>query len=96
MSAYFVFIREKTLDQAELEIYRQKVAATFAGYTGKLLTTSYGRYEVLEGAATEGVIIAEFATMDEARAWYDSPAYKEVREHRFKGGIYRGLLVEGA
>ncbi len=95
MSAYFIFTREKTLDQAELEVYRQKVAATFAGHTVKLLA-AHGRYEVLEGAEIEGVVIAEFATMDDAKTWYDSPAYKEVREHRFKGGVYRGLLVEGA
>ena len=37
MSAYIVFTREETLDQAELEIYWQKVAATFAGHTVKLL-----------------------------------------------------------
>lgn len=94
MSAYIVFTREKTLDKAELDIYWQKVAATFAGHTVKLLA-AYGRYEVLEGADTEGVVIAEFATMDAAKAWYDSPAYKEVREHRFKGASYRGILVEG-
>jgi len=58
MSAYIVFTREETLDQAELEIYWQKVAATFAGHTVKLLA-AYGRHEVLEGADTEGVVIAE-------------------------------------
>lgn len=95
MSAYIVFTREETLDQAELDIYRQKVATTFAGYSVKILALR-GRHEVLEGADTEGVIITEFATMDEAKSWYDSPAYKEVREHRFKGAVCRGILVESA
>ena len=30
-----------------------------------------------------------------ARAWYDSPAYQEVAQHRFKGARYRAVLVEG-
>jgi uncharacterized protein (DUF1330 family) len=33
--------------------------------------------------------------MAAARAWYDSPAYEEARQHRFKGAEYRMLLVEG-
>ena len=55
----------------------------------------YGRQEVLEGAAVEGVAILEFPTFDEAKAWYDSPAYREVREHRYKGADYRAVIVQG-
>jgi len=51
---------------------------------------------VLEGPATEGVAILRFPDMDAARAWYNSPAYKEAREHRFKGSEHRVLLVEGS
>lgn len=91
--AYVVFTREKTLDQAELETYWKKVAATLEGYPMKVLS-GYGPFEVLEGEDTEGVVIAEFSSMAAARAWYDSPAYREAREHRFKGAVYRGILVE--
>ena len=31
----------------------------------------------------------------EAKAWYDSPAYREAREHRFRGADYRAILFEG-
>jgi len=94
MSAYLVFIREKTLDTGELEIYWSKIRATFDGHEVKLLA-SYGRHEDLEGSPTEGTVIAEFPSMEAAKAWYESPAYREVREHRFRGAIYRGLLVAG-
>ena len=94
MSAYFVFTRERTIDARELEIYWSKVRATFAGHQVKVLA-SYGAHEDLEGPPTEGTVIAEFPTMEAAKAWYDSPAYREVREHRFKGAIYRALLVAG-
>lgn len=94
MSAYLVFIREQTLDPRELEIYWSKIRATFAGHEVRVLA-SYGQHEDLEGPRTEGTVIAEFPTMEAAKAWYESPAYREVREHRFKGAIYRGLLVAG-
>ena len=53
MSAYLVFTREKTLDEAELKIYWDKIRATFAGHQVKVLV-NYGRHEVLEGDPVEG------------------------------------------
>ena len=94
MSAYFVFTREKTLDPTEMEIYSQKVAATFAGHPVKILA-AYGHHEDVEGTPTEGTVIAEFPSMQAAKAWYDSPAYREVREHRLLGAVYHAILVQG-
>ena len=56
---------------------------------------AYGRQEVLEGPAPEGVAIAEFPSLEEAKQWYESPAYQAAAQHRFKGAIYRGIIVEG-
>lgn len=67
MSAYLVFTREKTLDPSELEIYWHEIRATFAGHPVKLLA-SYGAHEDLEGPATEGTVIAEFPSMEAAKA----------------------------
>ena len=94
MSAYVVFIREQTGDRAELDTYFKEVKATFAGHELKVLA-NYGPQEDLEGSPTEGTVIAEFPSMEAAKAWYDSPLYRKVREHRFKGAIYRGILVAG-
>lgn len=94
MKGYVVFTREKTLDDAEMAIYNEGVPPTLHAYGAKVLAL-YGRHEVLEGDATEGVVIAEFPTFEEAKAWYESPAYVEIRQHRYKGAIYRGILVEG-
>jgi uncharacterized protein (DUF1330 family) len=94
MPAFMVFIREKTLDRPELEAYWAKIRATLEGHPIKTLA-AYGRHVTLEGPEVEGVVIAEFPTLEEARAWYDSPAYQEAAQHRFRGAIYRGLIVEG-
>ncbi len=47
-----------------------------------------GKFEVLEGAEVQGVVILEFPTVAEAKAYYESPAYREAREHRFKAADY--------
>ena len=95
MPAYIVFMREKTIDKSELEIYWSKVPHTLDGRPIKVLA-SYGRHVTLEGPDVEGVVVAEFPSLEEARAWYDSPAYQEAAQHRFRGAVYRGLIVEGA
>ena len=94
MPAYVVFIREKTLDQSELDAYGSKAPATLEGRPIKILA-AYGRHVTLEGPEVEGIVVAEFPSVEQARAWYDSPAYREVAEHRFRGAVYRGLIVEG-
>jgi len=94
MATYVVFIRERTLDETELKAYTPKAGASLEGHSIKILA-AYGRQEVLEGPPVEGVVIVEFPSFDEAKAWYDSPAYRDAREHRFKGADYRAVIVEG-
>ena len=72
----------------------QKVGDTLTGHPLKVLA-AYGRQEVVEGPEVEGVVILEFPSFEEAKAWYDSPADREVREHRFRGADYRAVIVEG-
>ena len=94
MPAYIVFMREKTLDRSELETYWSMAAPTLDGHPIKVLS-AYGRHMTLEGPDAEGVVIAEFPSLEAARAWYDSPAYQQAAQHRFRGAVYRGLIVEG-
>lgn len=94
MPAYVVFMREKTLDRSELEAYWETVKESLEGRPLKVLA-AYGKHTVLEGPDVEGVVIAEFPSLQEARDWYDSPAYQKAAQHRHRGAIYRGLIVEG-
>lgn len=95
MSAYVIFIRETTTDAAQMQLYAQTAPLARAGHDITRLAF-YGALDVLEGPPTEGVAVLRFPDMDAARAWYNSPAYQEAREHRFKGAEYRLLLVEGS
>ncbi|NGZ87044.1 DUF1330 domain-containing protein [Duganella aceris] len=95
MSAYVVFIREATIDAAEMDLYAQAAPAARAGHDITRVAF-YGKLDVLEGVPVEGVAILRFPDMAAARAWYDSPAYRQARQHRWKGAKYRLLLVEGS
>jgi len=94
MPAYVIFIRERTTDKSELDAYAKLAPASLEGLPIKFLA-AYGRQEVLEGPVPEGVAIAEFPSMEEAKQWYESPAYQAAAKHRFKGATYRGLIVDG-
>jgi uncharacterized protein (DUF1330 family) len=94
MATYMVFTRESTRDESAMKTYSQKVGATLAGHPVAVLA-AYGRHEVVEGPDVEGVVILEFPSFEAAKAWYDGPAYREVREHRFKGAEYRAVIVDG-
>ena len=94
MSAYVIFIRRQTHTPSELEIYSQKAPATLAGKP-VTIHALYGRHEVIEGEPIEGAAILEFPSMEGAKAWYESPAYREARQHRLRGAEYMGIIVEG-
>ncbi|WP_275003073.1 DUF1330 domain-containing protein [Promicromonospora iranensis] len=67
MSAYVVFFKESTHDQAEVDAYLASVRDTFEGHPAKILA-AYGEQQVLEGAAPEGVVVIEFPTAADARS----------------------------
>jgi uncharacterized protein (DUF1330 family) len=77
-----------------MDTYMKEAPATVVGHEVKFLAF-YGLHEDLEGAPTEGTVIAEFPSVAAAKAWYNSPLYRKVREHRFKGGSYRVMLIKG-
>lgn len=94
MAAYIVFIRDRMRDTAEFSKYMEAVPPTLAGHPVRPLAL-YGTVESLEGLPVEGAVIAEFPTLEAARAWYQSPAYQEAMKHRHKAGDYRVFMIEG-
>jgi uncharacterized protein (DUF1330 family) len=94
MAAYVVFTRERTRNAAQMDQYKLRVPGSFQQHPATIRAI-HGRHEVLEGPAIEEIIILEFPTYDEAKAWYQSPEYQAACEHRFQGGDYRCILTEG-
>ena len=94
MSAYVVFLRERTLDAGELDTYAKEAPAAREGHDLTPLAF-YDDFEVLEGPTIEGGVILRFPDMQAARSWYHSPAFQAARAHRFKGAEYRVVLLDG-
>ena len=94
MTTYLVFTRTATKNQSEMDIYSSKAGGTFKGHAVTPLV-AYGAQQMLEGPAHEGMVVLAFPDKDAALGWYDSPAYREAREHRFSGADYQVTLVEG-
>jgi uncharacterized protein (DUF1330 family) len=92
MRAYVILINNKTTDAAELDRYRPKAVAARADHPLTLLAVN-GKHEVLEGAPAESVAIAQFPDMAAAKAWNDSPAYQDAKQHRLKGADFRIILT---
>jgi uncharacterized protein (DUF1330 family) len=94
MPAYFIYLCQEVTDRRELEIYWEKIGPTLVGYDAKNVV-GYTPFELLEGDHVEGVAVVEFPSIEVAKAWYDSPAYREIRSHRQRGAKYIGLLARG-
>ena len=94
MTAYVVMIRERVTDQSELDVYAQKARLAREGHPMERLAF-YGDVEVLEGPPIYGSVILSFSTMEDARRWYDSPAYQAALKHGVKGADYRVFIVDG-
>jgi uncharacterized protein (DUF1330 family) len=94
MVAYVIFIKERTRNDAALETYRKMAPAGLANHP-ITVRVAHGRKEVVEGPDFEDMIMLEFPSFDEAKAWYNNPVYQAACEHRFKGADYRAIIVEG-
>jgi uncharacterized protein (DUF1330 family) len=95
MPAYVVFVCCQIVDQEELNTYWQRVNGTLVGHPVRVLI-DHSRLLILEGQGpVEGVTLYEFPSRDAARSWYDSVAYREVRQHRKKAAKYLVILAEG-
>ena len=94
MAAYIIFLRERLRDAEKLSAYVTKARAASAGHP-LTIRVQHGRQEVLEGPDVETVSILEFPTYEDAKRWYDSPAYREALPLRLAAGDYRAIIVEG-
>lgn len=96
MPAYIVVLRESpVLDPDEYAEYQRKAREIQGGFKLKPLAV-HSPAEGIEGdAPPDSVVLLEFPTVEEARAWYNSPGYQAALPHRLKSADYRSFIVEG-
>ena len=94
MPAYVMNDMEVT-DPKQLEDYKKLWPPTVLQYGGKFLARG-GAIEQVEGAwAPKRVVILEFPSVEQARAWVNSPEYAPARALRQKASRSNIIIVEG-
>ena len=93
--AVYIVAQIQIHDRAAYDKYQAGFPAVFADYAGELLVVSEDP-TVVEGTwpYTRTVLI-RFPSADEARRWYESPAYQAIARHRLAGGTTNAVMVEG-
>ncbi|HXZ12012.1 MAG TPA: DUF1330 domain-containing protein [Candidatus Sulfotelmatobacter sp.] len=90
---YFIAEVEVT-DPATMQQYGQKVPETLAPFNHRYLVLG-GNPAALEGAPAKSIVVIAFDSVEQARAWYDSPAYQAIKSIRQSAAKARILVVEG-
>ena len=81
-------------DPATFQKYGEKVPATLAPFNGHFLVR-VGKTQTLEGDAPKRMVVIAFDSMEQAQAWYDSPAYAAIKPIRQSAAKSRLFIVEG-
>lgn len=94
MTVYAVAILQDVEVNAEIVEYLQRIDATLAPFGGRFLVHGAAPV-VLEGSWDGTLIVISFPDAGRARAWYDSPAYREILPLRTGNSRGTAILVDG-
>jgi uncharacterized protein (DUF1330 family) len=94
MPAYIV-VQIEVRDPETYERYRALAPASIAVHGGRYLVRG-GACDPLEGAWNpRRLVVLEFPTLEQARAWWASPEYAEAKALRQNSADTEMIVVEG-
>lgn len=95
MAAY-VLVNVYVDDPEGYKEYTAQTPGTIEQYGGKFIVRG-GAYETVEGDwSPQRIVVLEFPTMEQARAWYGSPEYQAILPIRQRNSTCQFLtFVEG-
>ena len=94
MSAYVVVDIEVT-DPVRYATYKEMAGPTLAPYGGRYLVRG-GAVEQLEGEwMPKRFVVVEFPSVERAKAWHDSPEYRDARALRNETANSKMIVVQG-
>ncbi|MDX3129188.1 DUF1330 domain-containing protein [Streptomyces europaeiscabiei] len=94
MSAYGFAHLRSLRNHSDVIEYLERIQATLDPFAGRFVIHGPPT-EVVEGTWPGSMVLIEFPSLAEARAWYDSPAYRAIlrlRTDHIEGDL---LLIEG-
>ncbi len=94
--AYVIAEVERTdPDPNATKEYAERVPGIIAAFHGHYVVRG-GKIETLEGEAPKGyIVVLGFDSMEQARSWYNSPAYQAIAPIRQRATKSRLILAEG-
>ena len=94
MAAYII-VNVVVRDPIRYAEYTKAVGQTLAAYGGRFIVRG-GAAEKLEGTREPGrVVVIEFPSVERAKAWWDSPEYREPKALRRSASTAETIVVEG-
>jgi uncharacterized protein (DUF1330 family) len=94
MSAYVIVDIEVT-DPVRYEEYKELAAPAVAAYGGRYVVRG-GATETLEGDwIPKRLVVLEFESVDQARAWWSSPEYSPAKALRQQTANTEMIVAEG-
>jgi uncharacterized protein (DUF1330 family) len=94
MPAYIV-VEVAVEDSVRYEDYKKMVPPSLTPYGGRFLVRG-GQVETLEGDwSPKRLVILEFPSVEKAKAWWDSPEYKDAKALRQATAKTQMIVAEG-
>lgn len=95
MPAYYIVDVREVRDPAKMEQYKVRVGPVVEKFGGRYLVIG-GPFEVVEGAYQPVFpVMVEFPSMAEARRWYDSEDYRELKQIRLEATVSNAVFLTG-
>ena len=95
MPAYFLVDVREIKDTAKMEDYKARVAPVVEKFGGRYVVIG-GPFEVVEGSYQPVFpVMIQFPTMDDARRWYDSEEYRDLKRLRLAATVSNAGFMAG-
>ncbi|MEK8106189.1 DUF1330 domain-containing protein [Micromonospora sp. M12] len=94
MTAYAIAHLRRAPIHADVLEYLERIDTTLAPFAGRFIVHG-GAVEVLEGDWPGDVVVIEFPDLGQARAWYRSSDYQEIKPLRTRHLTGEAILVDG-
>jgi len=90
-----IYVSEfEVTDPEGMKPYSANVESSFASYGGRYIVRG-GSVVSQEGTPSKRIVMIEFPSMAQALAWYDSPAYAQLKPIRHRYATSRVYTVQG-
>ena len=95
MPSAYVLANVHVTNPQQYEEYKRLSTIAMKAHGAEVCTRG-GKTEVLEGDWTpDRVVILKFPSLEQAKAFYDSPEYQAAKKAREGAAVMRMVLIEG-